>query len=169
MRAIVSSGLRVTASRSLEFAAAAPNTICVPKLRSDSEPRHCLRRAEQRLDLGGRSTADEIQGLLQDARCRARRPRRRHQKGLSQARAQVPSRRLQGKERRGEVQRSSRGLRSPEGSRRSARPTIEMGFYQPGQDFRPPPDWQEHFRGRGEFGPAFRTPGISICSICFPA
>jgi len=29
----------------------------------------------------------------------------------------------------------------------------EMGFYQPGQEFRPPPDWQEQFRSRGGFGP----------------
>src|SRR5215467_11270994 len=27
-----------------------------------------------------------------------------------------------------------------------------MGFYQPGQEFRPPPDWEQQFRGAGAQG-----------------
>src|SRR5262245_1545886 len=30
----------------------------------------------------------------------------------------------------------------------------QMGYYQPGQDFRPPPDWGERFGSAGQGGPA---------------
>ncbi len=66
-------------------------------------------------------TGDEIQGLLRHPRRQARSERGRHQDLVSQARAQVPSGRVEGKGRRGKVQGGVRGVRDAQGRREARR------------------------------------------------
>ena len=85
--------------------------------------------------------------------CPARCDRGRHQESVSQARAQVSPRRLQGEGRRGAHEGGERGyavLSDPE--KRVAYDQVGQG-YRPGQDFRPPPDWDAGFEFSGH-GPA---------------